>query len=319
MLSAEGSRDTGSPLRSTSQVEQSATERVAQIRLKREHDKLVARLGVAGGLAMLVVCILLLAVADGLGRAAGAAFVLLIAASAAVGFVALFVPRYAEPFANRMPAPQDPLTGRPMRMLWWWRCFAAAAAVLMFVAFGDYTGAGGSQTAASSASSESHHSAAQPAVSDSIENHPVRAPNAAPASIAPDADTAASTSPVGVEEYRAEIQDEARTLGRSSQEVVRLFAKESLDPEVLLDNSWGIQMGIEFALWQATYEEAKKRAAPPSYASFNEKWVRSLEILASAGRDYVRGIDDQNRDEIESANEEMESATHQVKSALVEF
>jgi len=137
MLSGEGSQHKDSPLASASPVSESAIQSGAK-GLKRQHDQLVLKLRIGGGVGTLVLFVLLLAIADGMGRAPGGGFVFLLGLLGAVGFVALLVPRCGEGFARRMPAPKDPLTGRPLQMLWWWRWFAGAITVLLLIALSDY-------------------------------------------------------------------------------------------------------------------------------------------------------------------------------------
>lgn len=115
-------------------------ERDAETRLKRAHNKLVGILGAGGAVLVLVVFVILLVIADSMGRTAGGVFVFMMGLLAASGLIALLIPRHAEAFVQRMPAPKDPLTGGPMRMLWWWRWFAGALAFFMVSALGSYTG-----------------------------------------------------------------------------------------------------------------------------------------------------------------------------------
>lgn len=102
-------------------------------------------------------------------------------------------------------------------------------------------------------------------------------------------------------------------------EFTRLSAQLAIKPEILWDENWQTQMPAQFATWEATYEEASRQVAPSDYIRFNEKWLRSLEILASAGKDYARGIDDRNAAEVESGVEEIESSTYELESAQADM
>jgi hypothetical protein len=84
--------------------------------------------------------ILLLVIADSMRRAAGGAFVGFLALVSAVAFVASFVPRFRPKFAKALVREKliDPLTGRPLGMVWWYRWFTATLAVLLFIGLGDY-------------------------------------------------------------------------------------------------------------------------------------------------------------------------------------
>lgn len=135
-----------SPEISGHRARESVVERDAKVRLKREHNKLVGKLAFGGGCLTLVVFLVLLVVADAMSRAAGHSFVLSVALVAATAFAILLVPQYADGFLRRMPAPNDPLTGRPLRMLWWWRWMAGALTLFMFVALPDYRDVGNTRS-----------------------------------------------------------------------------------------------------------------------------------------------------------------------------
>lgn len=117
-----------------------AVERDAKIRLKREHDKLVARLGVGGGLAVIFLTILVLVVADKMGRLPGGLFVGGVALVSMALFLASFVSVDFAESVNRALSgkTEDPLTGKPLRMLWWFRWFAAMLGLFLFVGLSDY-------------------------------------------------------------------------------------------------------------------------------------------------------------------------------------
>lgn len=316
MLSAEGSRHLGNPSDSTSPACETAVERVASIRLEREHSKRVVLLGLAGGICALVTMGILLAIADSMGRIAGAAFVFATGAVAAAGFLALFVPRCAEPFVARAPAPNDPLTGRPMRMLWWWRWFSGALAFLMFLGLSDYIGKVPADTGTSSPGAQSD---AQPIDGGSANGASGDAPaRTASESTATNSSLPPDSSVIGVAEYLAKFNQETNDLTRSVDEFTSLSSQLAVNPEIFWE-SWQSQMAAQFVTWQATYEHASSGAAPPDYARFNEKWVLTLEILASAGKDYEHAIDDRNPAEVESADEEIESSVHELKSAQADM
>jgi hypothetical protein len=145
-------------------IAESGIESDANAGLKRQHDRLVLKLGIGGAVGTFALLVILLAIADGMGGVLGGVFIFLLGLLGAAGFVALMMPRYAGVFARRVPAPKDPLTGRPLRMLWWWRLFAGAITVLMFVALNDYMGRGSADTTARSIQpSESPSTEATPA------------------------------------------------------------------------------------------------------------------------------------------------------------
>ncbi|MFZ0888480.1 MAG: zinc ribbon domain-containing protein [Candidatus Binataceae bacterium] len=124
----------------TKRNQRTAVERDAGIRLKTEHHKLIAKLGTLGGCLALVLFIILLVIADSMGHPAGEAFLGCLALAWAAAFVASFVPRFRPKFAKALAREKliDPLTGRPLGMVWWYRWFTATLAVLSFCALGNY-------------------------------------------------------------------------------------------------------------------------------------------------------------------------------------
>jgi hypothetical protein len=145
LLAADAARGvvevSGAASRPASALSPSETvEPGARVRLKAEHDKLIAKLGTSSGCLTLVLLVVLLVVADWMGHAAGGAFVGLIALTSAAAFVASFVPRFRSKFAKGLVREKliDPLTGRPLATMWWFRWFTAVVGIFMFVALSDY-------------------------------------------------------------------------------------------------------------------------------------------------------------------------------------
>lgn len=114
-------------------------ERDAQIRLSREHSKLVAGLGVAGGLAVIVLTIALLVIADRMERLLGELFLAVVAFGSVALFVASLVSAdFAESVNRTLGKADDPMTGKPLGMLWWFRWFTAMLGLFLFIGLSDY-------------------------------------------------------------------------------------------------------------------------------------------------------------------------------------
>lgn len=114
--------------------------RVADVTLKHQHRKVVAQLAIAGTLLAILINFILLMIADKIGGLGGGTFLIIVGAAASAAFVALLVPRIANRFdsSTEKAVPIDPITGRPLRMVWWFRWLTAMIAFWTFVGSSDY-------------------------------------------------------------------------------------------------------------------------------------------------------------------------------------
>jgi hypothetical protein len=134
---------------------------------------------------------------------------------------------------------------------------------------------------------------------------PIAPPSVAPAA-APSPPPPATPSAL---EYRDAVVQESKEIGES---LVR-NGKRGWHPH---DDSWRKAEEAEFALWQADYERAQKRVPPPQLAEVNAKYVHALGLLADAGRQVARGIDDDNPAAITAGTKEMWEYDAEFKAAV---
>jgi hypothetical protein len=133
---------------------------------------------------------------------------------------------------------------------------------------------------------------------------------------APNVPRAVTSSPLppatlSDDEYRNAIAQDTAELVQSIHRFVTLW--KNAHPH---DDSWRNAILAEFALWQAYHERAQKRVPPSQFAEPYAKYVHSLALLADAGKQYARGIDDDNPREIDAGTEEMKAAYAEVKAAV---
>jgi hypothetical protein len=209
-----------------------AVERDAKVRLKREHDKLLASIGMGSGVATLVCCVLLLVLADTLGHVIGGILVGCISLICGVLFVRSFKAEFAEMVNRSLSSPSriDPLSGEPLRMVWWFRWLTAVVSIFMLVALSDYLSPPPPATASSASASASNASA-----------------NDVPAM------TASPSADPQTQQYVAGLQAQMKTLKMSTDQFSALMTAPRLN-----DATWKLEVAAQLATWRAAYTEAHR-------------------------------------------------------------
>ena len=137
------------------------------IRLSARNTR-IAILAVFGTLLMFLLLTLMLAIGDKLGRPEpGAVFVTVAALLSLASFIALMIPKYAEPFNARASTSKiiDPSTGKPFRLLWWFRWLTGMLALFLLAGISDFY-----TSTAAPTNSESTEAGVPSAVSEHLEN-----------------------------------------------------------------------------------------------------------------------------------------------------
>lgn len=85
------------------------------------------------------------------------------------------------------------------------------------------------------------------------------------------------------------------------------------------DESWSVDVALQFVTWQISYEEASALTPPPLFADVHGLFVEALRLYAEAGSDAATGIDTFDVDLINQAVGKMEQANDLLAQARAEI
>lgn len=125
------------PVRAADETIARADRIVAEETLKKEHGKLVGMWAAAGTMLTFLINIILMVIGFSIGGVVGGVFLVTIGIAAAAIFVASLIPSQSERFNVASKKAIDPVTGKPMRMLWFVRWMTAMIALWTIVASTD--------------------------------------------------------------------------------------------------------------------------------------------------------------------------------------
>lgn len=96
------------------------------------------------------------------------------------------------------------------------------------------------------------------------------------------------------------------------------FNKASVDPTLILDNAWRIEVTLAVAVLRNNYDDAGKLTPPANLRSFHNLLVEGLSYCNLAADQIVKGIDELDADAIEDALGLIELCTGMLQRAAAD-
>lgn len=96
------------------------------------------------------------------------------------------------------------------------------------------------------------------------------------------------------------------------------FNKASVDPTLILDNAWRIEVTLAVAVLRKNYDDAGKLTPPANLRSFHNLMVEGLSYCNLAADQIVKGIDELDADAIEDALGLIELCTGMLQRAAAD-
>ncbi len=113
------------------------------------------------------------------------------------------------------------------------------------------------------------------------------------------------------QEYLNQVSELTETMSASLRRFSQLFSNPRIGA-----TDWTVAVATEFAIWQATYDDASAIDPPPVFADMHATLVSALELYVQASQQASYGIDNFDADSIAQGVESLNQANALIAEAL---